>query len=500
MNDRRQQWLYLTPLVIVSAFFVAMYVLHPPLIDDLGYYYHFEKFGGDISWREFFSGWADGVRDHFMRDNGRLSNMLCSTSLVALPRIFAALLLGAGVGMCIWSSCRLAGVWRRNFMLSTLVAFLWVLALPWAGFMFVLVFGFNYVLPTAITFVALGLFLGHKITHWYWALLLGLLVAAWHELFGGAFLCGVVAAALVDKDYRRPTTWWLLGGLAAGLLYLYLTPGFSCRTEKVDYFQGFREPLDRVAYGVLFYLFILLSCVALVWRRWRVSLSMTRLAVFMAMAVAGWVIWRTFMAGIRSTWSMAAVSIVGIVWVLWRSPMLPYFGKWVQRALSGLMWAVVIWNLSVCLPYFVEMRHETSEADALLAANNEAPVFYDFTQERDMPRYLIGKPNFDVLNLKPCAYENVLPTVLEHFSPEKAEAVGEGIVAYFYAGHIVLSPDTVLAENLEIEYDGVPYDRDLSLVPFTAADGRTWLYCKPERPVSWTPSGATVRLNNDEDE
>lgn len=493
MKDSRRTLLYVFPILAVSAFFVAMYALHPPLIDDLGYHVPFDKYGDRLSWSDFLSGWATGMKDHFLHDIGRFANMLCSTSLLAFNRIFASLLLGAGVGVCIWLSCRLAGVWKRNFMLCTLVAFFWVFALPWAGFMFVLVFGFNYVLPTAMAFVALDLFLHRRIRHWYWAFALGVFVSAWHELFGGALLCGVAAAAVLDKDYRNSAAWGLLAGLAVGLLYLYLTPGFSYRTEKVDYFQGFREPLDRVSYGVLFYLFIALSVVALSWRRWRNSLSMTRLAVFMAMAFAGWVVWRTFMAGIRSTWCMAAVSIVGIVWLLWRSPLLAKFSKSVQNALSVLMWAAMVLNLGVCLPYFVRLDQEAKAADRLLAENNGQPVFLDFTQQRETPRYLIGKPNFDVLNLKPCAYENVLPTVLEHFVPDDAESVGEGVTAYFYKGHIVLPTDAPAAEALALDFDGVPYDRDITLVPFASACGGRWLYCKPERPVGWAPVSAGVR-------
>ena len=99
MKDSRRTLLYVFPILVVSAFFVAMYALHPPLIDDLGYHVPFDKYGDHLSWSDFLSGWATGIKDHFLHDNGRLANMLCSTSLLAFDRIFASLLLGAGVGV-----------------------------------------------------------------------------------------------------------------------------------------------------------------------------------------------------------------------------------------------------------------------------------------------------------------------------------------------------------------------------------------------------------------
>ncbi len=482
---------YKLTLAFVGVLFSAMYVLTPHMLDDEWFRMPMADFISEPSAENFFRGLWNSAVSHFMEDNGRIPN-LTGSAFVVLPRWIMGCVLGFAVAYCLWVGAKLAGVWRNNFVLYSLMAFLMVFALPWADFMFGIMFSLNYVVASAICLTVLYLFLDGRLKTWYWALLAGLFVSCWHEMFGGALFCGVCAAWLFDRRYRTGTTYFLIAGLLLGVLYLYLVPGRVGRVNAIEMFGGFKNPLSGVAYGVILYCLVIAILIALINKRWREQLLHGRVPIFFAMALCSWGIWRTFMVGLRTSWFMTEMSIIGIVCLAGQLIADLSINKKVEVAASVLLWLLIVGNLSACVPYFFKMKKEVEDMSALLSQTDSGPVYYDYTTTDQVPVFLLNKPNFNSYLLwvaqyrSTCRwriqYRRVLPTALLDFSPESSEEIGDGCTAYNYKGHIVMPYQDnywELENRLKFWYGDIPNRYGFVVEPFVGKDGEKYLSCIP---------------------
>ncbi|MDE6611963.1 MAG: hypothetical protein K2K22_05315, partial [Muribaculaceae bacterium] len=184
----------------MTALLFVMFTLHPALIDDIRFREPLSAFLADGTAASFFDNWQSSVVECLRVDNGRIPQLL-ATVLVVLPRWAVAFVLSLSVWLCVMFSARIAGVWQRHPFLFALMVFMWVFCMPWADFMFTIMFAANYLPTGAVMLFALWLFVNRKLKVWS-AVALGLVAGAGHEMYCAAMIAGGAVLCVLHKEYR----------------------------------------------------------------------------------------------------------------------------------------------------------------------------------------------------------------------------------------------------------------------------------------------------------
>lgn len=465
-------------LIAIGALFFVMYWLHPSLCDDYRFSQPMADFFADRTVGSFFNCWLTSLSECFYYDNGRIAQLL-SPVLVSLPRVIVAAVLAFATLVCIVYSARLAGVWNRHPLLFALLVAVWVFAMPWADYMFGIMFASNYILPAALMLYTLWLFMNTRVSM-VSAALLGILIGCSHELYCSAMIAVVAVSVVFVKEFRDRSTIVLFGALCVSLLYLYCVPGTAVRTGARVIFEGLKNPLASAYWGCLYYAYLLVALIAFLIPAWRIRIDRRLLLVCLTGATAGWLIWRVFLGGLRLTWCLDIFSTIGLVSLFASVPTGCRINPKHSIATALALVAVCVAHLALCIPWFVTMNREVREVRFLRTASIGRCVFYDMTEVHTVPPYTLGKPNFNIYNSEWHDLDYVVPEKLRTFRPEHAVCVGsdlymyEGCLVHVYTGQSAM-------KNVALHYDyGTSSDTRMgSARRFTADDGREYLYLCP---------------------
>lgn len=469
--------------VAFGLVFTAFYAIYPCMNDDFWFLEQWPAFFDAPSWHSFFSNWADSVKFRYEFDNGRLSNII-STALLVMPKIVPALFISGSLCLGIWFGARIAGIWRRNLLLFTLMLFMVMFAMPWNDFMFGVVYACNYIPPTALTLWVLTLFLKGRLRHVIPAFLLGLITAWTHEQYGAMLLAGIWAPAVFYRRYRTCAAVAVTTGALLALGYLFTAPGTSVRMSDMDPLYGLMHPLYGIVHAHVFIIFVVLTLASASVRSWRPALCSPAFSALAGMTITGFVLWRLFVARLHVACGMDFMAIVSVIYLLRHVP-LSLRPQWLRIAATLTMILLMAVHVALCLPWFMRMHREVDDARAM---QNDCPrqtVFADLTTPFEAPSYLLGKPNFNAYTIWATGLDRAVPLALETFIPGKAAIIGEGCEAWLYGGYHIVVPFSdvyVQARNdIRIVIGGVDIAAEPTFIPFVGADDNIYYYLRPLR-------------------
>lgn len=189
---------------------------------------------GGFPWEEIKETW----RARYAYDNVRFGNIIVVFFLL-LPKW-----IGSGIAWlcCIWifiAGMRLARIDIYRSALVALGLFLFGVCMPWRQHMGSMDYQFNYIVPTALQFLLL-LQLLQKENHsnqwkkWTGVFLTGFLSGGWQEALSIPVVCGLVFISLMHKECRRSVTYWGIGGVILGILWIIAAPGQWVRVSHTE--------------------------------------------------------------------------------------------------------------------------------------------------------------------------------------------------------------------------------------------------------------------------
>lgn len=226
--------------IILTGLFVlahwAIYALLPMMSDD--YWYAsammpwIDGTCSGIPWREM----GATISTHFLHDNGRLGNILL-VPLLMLPRWAGAIVPAVAVGWIVTGCCRFAHIGPRQLIWLTLTLCGISVMLPWFENLFVLCYGLNYIVPSAMS----AWFVCHLVSEDRLrgpAVANALLLGAWNEAFSLPLLAGGLMMAIMSQRPRRRQILRRCMLLVPGLLYLLMVIAHVLATDTITPANG----------------------------------------------------------------------------------------------------------------------------------------------------------------------------------------------------------------------------------------------------------------------
>lgn len=451
-----------TGFALLAAILWAMYWLHPATADDQWY----------MEW------WTDNTFtdivgtyiQHFFTDNGRLAN-LAGLILLKLPKpLSAAILAGSVISMFV-TGAAMAGIVRRP-LLSALYVALLIVALPWAHYMFTIIFAANYVIASALALLIIYNGMYGRLRNPAAAIAAGLTIGLWHECFGVAVIMAVIGQAIAERRIYR---WQIVMITAAivGIVYLFMAPGTALRADRIEPFYGLRHPLFKAAYATPFYVLISVMLILAVKRSrlWR-RLSFVMLAFF---ATGTYLVWRSTTLGLQMTFPLNLASITALFCLFQHKTTI----NRPTLASACLLWGIIVGYMGWCATYFCKIKAEYDQACELTRCFPGITLKSQITRSVEVPTALLGKPNFNALTAWNMQFSRVIPPDLPSFR-SNARNIDGGYV--FRNIHIVVPFDKDSSGTkrfVTIFFEHRAYYTACTLVPFTDECGDRWLYINP---------------------
>ena len=385
---------YVAVNIIFVLLLAAGFIVMPPFADDLWYYQDIYA-----ARQEGASGLAaacNTVVNHYLCDNGRLSNVAFSFSLL-LPRWIGSLFAACVFGGALLLAYRLIARFshrRTGFLTVVSVISLCGLALPWYDYLYQQCYQFNYLISTGISMLAIYLVLFStelkKCRQYIIAFfLVGTVAGGWHEGFGVPLLSGIIVLLIFRSEYRNYYVVSLLAGLITGIIWVLASPAALARIG------GSGSLLSQcVAVMMLHpvFLLLLISCFILVLKKELHKVLSSPLVIIMVVSAlmslaihlasvraprAGW--WCEF-ASVVLIGYMAAISVKRV-------------GKTVKVA-GALLLAVTLIKLTVCDVYAWRYREQYSGLVSDYRDSSDGVVFIDFIPEYASPLIAWMAPSF----------------------------------------------------------------------------------------------------------
>ncbi len=359
--------------------------------DDLAYFTRSLPYAGERFY--LFPKFAAAV---WTGANGRLQKLVAVCMFQFTPGVLVYLLNGAITVLLFWFVLKWSRV--RSVAAQTCVVALVAFALPWWDVFLLFVVNIGYCWAMAMALVALWYLFEYQgdIKSGFLKVLLalvGVLAGGMHEACGVPLCFAVAVYLLWSGRWRGMASYrkWILGGMALGVLYTLLSPALWMRAG------GESEP-DGPWWLLLGYssyfvgLLIVAVAVVAVWRKEVIAkLIHTPWSVFVIMALASLPI--VVMGGIvgRAGFFGQVSALIALCW-LCREAM-PEFSlsRGVGMVLAGVVAVAVGVHYVEFTRYQLRLNAEVAQAVEAYKVSADGAVYMDFTNEPDMPWYLLRK-------------------------------------------------------------------------------------------------------------
>ncbi len=419
-------WVWAVIAIVALLSIVANFGVWPTC-DDVDY---------GLAYREYYNGnllyYPRWILRHWVVSNGRAANFFAPMWLYFLPynlvRIVSGLMVGAMLAMIVRMGCP---QWREKPLHAIALLFCAVFALTWWDGMMMFDFAFNYVWAAALGLFSVWLIL-HRLKPGAvtgLAAMATLIGGMMHESMSAPLVAGLVIWGLLNGQWRKMSrsNRIVFGAFVFGAFVAFISPGIWMRATK-----GF-QPDDPV-------LPLLLKS------------DYIALALTLALIVTGIVkpaSLKELLRGKVCIWIVAAVSAMAfsaVGGIVGRSGWfaniyaLIAFALWIKPCQKQPKWLAAILGLVIIAEYAalaywqLKRGNELAEVIALYQQSPDGNVFYDFTDDPDVPVLTFhrtrGVPDADDYytlssltkaygdSLRPLA---VLPTSVQHLQPWQAE-------------------------------------------------------------------------------
>ncbi|MCM1068065.1 MAG: hypothetical protein NC418_10890 [Muribaculaceae bacterium] len=462
---------YLTFTILISGLYALMFYLQPPMMDDGWFESYSSDFIANPSFSTFINCLTDSVIFRINEDNGRIVNLL-GNFLVIIPKPILGILLGACVGLTLYFGAILSKSWKNSLPAFTLLSLSLAYVLPWFDGMFTTMHALNYVLPSAISFATIILFLSDKIRNKPLSFILFFIIGTFHEAFSAALIGGIIGVVITVPRYRSARSIAMILGLLAAIIYLGSIPGASRRGNGMFGIAGLWQLSLGIVTATPYYVFVIVTLLCMFFRKMRKRLFSPTLAFLFGGALAGWLVWRCFMSDYRIPWIMLLFTAPGLAYLF--SKLLPSLKSSISTSVALLILILIIIQSTVSVVWFYKMKREVMLAiNTTTQSPDKSGIFLPIHTSDTAPIYLLGKPTFDVYLTPGYPFDRIVPEALKDFSPQKARRLSGNVEAYYYKDYIVLKiPDSSIEKwNCTVYFDGKPVSTVGNQALFYCSDG-----------------------------
>lgn len=470
--------IYWTVTAIITIAFTALFFLMPsPVIDDYGFlatgYVHNPP-SETVNWLEAT------INNFIFRityDNGRITNLLFTGVLLAVPGWLICLGLGMCMLLIIYLAARISGVWCRSLTGFGILVFGIVICLPWHDYMFVKAVAANYLVTSVLLLVSIWLILHPRTSSTALTVTFVLLASLWHEMAMACIAAGIIGLVMVFPQYRTRRMACTAAAIGVAAAYYFSIPATYARSARFadDLFslEFLHNPLLSIHLAIPSF-FVALTLVLLSLRRTRQLVFKPVPAFMTGMTLVSVVIFWLFHAtGLRTVWTLMLAAFIGLSFIAAELPQRKFF-----RAIACVLMLAATVQPCACIPWFC--RYNRDWAAIITKSKNSKGLddrFVDYTLPQHYPLYCLEfTAGSRILPLLLDPYPQIVHASLADFSPARARQIGIGREAYLYKDNLVIPTVDAHAIRIILYFDGKPLPVYASSIPFATASGTyTWI-------------------------
>lgn len=475
--------IFWTIIVLMVGCFTFIFAVIPVSNDDWAFKRAIED-GGMIS----------HLTIRFYSDNVRLANLLDSM-LLLVPKFIPVLICSVAFAIGFWLMTKITGIKNGQWRLMALFSFLLWVAPMWEDAMFCHVFAFNYVFTIPLLFGMMFVFLHPDKFKLWIALVLGVLLGAFHESYSIAFMAGSVLTFVIRSDMRTKKRIWMLFFVFIGFLWFLCTPAIYSRQSFQTFSNSANYP--KLMYCWICFLYLVVWILGFIKRR---SFVKSPLHLF-AFGSISLLIISAFAGAARASMPAILLCCCGLTDVVHR-----FACKYSLRIKNIVAVVLFLFTASSLVAVCVETVKLRRICDKVADIYINSPrgtktAFSEMSFPWDAPMIALRRPDYQ---LTPYGQRNwmwlyvyskndifIIPEELRHFKFEEAVKLDGNNDCVIWNGHI-LSPninDTVYTHalvgyNLRNEYTNIKG------ATFYNDEGHEYVYILPARSAISTYLGA----------
>lgn len=494
---KRLPWLWAT-VALLGVYYFIRYTLSPAGMDD-GCYYNIATIQQSFGVRTF-----DWHRLPLIFDvnwwSPRISNMVVPL-LMIIPAWVKGLIGAATQIGSLALGAKIAGLTKRNSLfLCTLMAFLYVVALPWYEPMMVNSYLTNYGFTTLMLLMLIQMFMREKPFPWWATGLYTLFFAFWHEGYTAFSLCAFGLVLVVYRRMWRADRLAIVGALAIGLIAFLCMKGTYMRLDTPGYSMS-RPEVVLTSAGIEIFLAFAAYC--FISKKWRSKVFTPMLVALIGVAFAAYCQHWILRIAARSLHPGLVCTVIGIIYILCRITPSGYFKRTGWYIVSTAIWAFLLAHFVAVIRCDIVLARETDVIEHEYVKHSDETMFLPLESTRDVPLLTLRhsydgfwKPHcFTSFTMAVCYFEedyanstgfvDVVPIELKDYCEGMGQPINSNSKVYRYKGRFValrsdIHPHDVSGEgNSQITFtNGFSYSRTYKFNNFIGADGRqyAWIY------------------------
>ena len=209
----------------VSVCFTIILFAYPFCHDDWWYLGEMLYFGADGNGHhDLWTGIKECVTAHYATDNSRIGNTI-GIFMVLLPTWLTSTIKSFVIILSFWFMTKVSGIKVGEYGKLILLFFLIVFGIAWEEHMFSTMYSFNYLVIIPIFLYGANIFLNKTSFPIWEAVIIGLLIGAWHECYAVTLLGGGAVVLLFRIIPYSKERLALLISIAFGMIWLFAFPG-----------------------------------------------------------------------------------------------------------------------------------------------------------------------------------------------------------------------------------------------------------------------------------
>lgn len=494
-HSRISIFIYWALFAFVAGCFAYLFISDPLSGDEKWFIKEldneiFSKHPHTIS--DFITGLITGYSYHFYGDVSRLGNYLAMTLLVFPPWIASSFLAIILTGL-LYFMTKITDIHPGEWKSLTLLLFLFVVTVPWNDNMFSIMYGYNYTASSLLLVLAIYYFMRNNPLPVGSAILLGLLLGAWHESFAVTLVGGGLLVFAIHWKMIRKDRVLLVICTAVGALFVFLAPSMSKRaSNSLLYFE-----YVRLLFFWTYFIVLGLCLVCLTRRSWR-SLPLNPLVLF-TIASGGLLIIVISTVRIRAAFPISILSCAALTFLINQMWLKAHSHKsYIATILSAVLAVALVVHLTaVCRVSAIQRREMieiTKQIDLDARTESRKQIFAKMTYPEQTTWLALHTPKKHIyyrydpfVSLFGFYYGNTIPNIipveLKDYTAELGTPIPGNQDVKIYKGHLISrNADLSFFMDTQITYDSIRHEHTVSIVyPFVGADDYIYQYIIPRR-------------------
>lgn len=209
--------LFVIIFIVVVFGFALVISAYPLANDDWWYLSEIENMG-----------WWGSVKYRFEWDNTRICNLI-DTFMLTQPLWISKAIFILSIALGLYLMTKVSKIEVTQWRSMSLLCFLFWVGPVWEDAMFSVVYAYNYIVSIPIFIGLIYIYQDPKKFPLWLGVLLGLLLAVWHESFSICFVGGVVLDFVFNRKQIDKERIIILLSVLVGTLWFFLTPAVYYR-------------------------------------------------------------------------------------------------------------------------------------------------------------------------------------------------------------------------------------------------------------------------------